>query len=288
MAPGIASLVSRSRPPPRPHLSNASSSRLPPPCRRLHPVARLARSGGTRIRCVATVKSKIRGFIGSGALQCSSDERCILAACVAPPSNAGGILGRRALPARCLTRLGATPDFHHVLLGRQEPGIGILAFYDWLDLNTPEGYDRLVEVLDPEFDPKGIARRLKTQLTEAAKGVLIEHGYIDKDYRSTFYSFYTKKGRQYRPDCVRLHFFDGTVWYDKTRLEIACTDFRPQDHYFGYIVLRPTIATHLGAILALSGHAVRRARKGHSVRSLRQPAWPSAPGMGIPIDGSAH
>ena len=102
----------------------------------------------------------------------------------------------------------------------QELGIGTLTSYDWIDLNTPEGYDRLVEVLDQEFDPKGIARRLKTQLTKAAKGVLIEHGYVDKDYRSTFYNFYTKKGRQYRPDCVRLHFFDGTVWYDLNYAQI--------------------------------------------------------------------
>ena len=39
------------------------------------------------------------------------DEREILAACVAPPSNTGGILSRRALPARRLARLGATPTF---------------------------------------------------------------------------------------------------------------------------------------------------------------------------------
>ena len=144
MASGITSLVSRSRPPPRPYLSNTSSSRLPPPCRRLHPAARRARSDSTRIRCVATVKSKIRVHWFRCAT-ISSDERCILAACVAPPSNTGGILGRRALPTRRLTRLDATPGFHHVLLGRQEPGIGTLASYDWLDLSTPEGYDRLVE-----------------------------------------------------------------------------------------------------------------------------------------------
>ena len=34
------------------------------------------------------------------------------AGCVAPPSNTPGILGRRALPAGRLARLGATPDFH--------------------------------------------------------------------------------------------------------------------------------------------------------------------------------
>src|SRR6266852_4311300 len=41
------------------------------------------------------------------------------AGCVAPPSNIPDILGRRALPARRLARLGATPDFHHGLLGDQ-------------------------------------------------------------------------------------------------------------------------------------------------------------------------
>ena len=51
--------------------------------------------------------------------------------------------------------------------------------------------------------------------------MLVEHGYIDKDYRSTFYNFYAKMGRQYRPDCVRLHFFDSTVSYDEARSDIA-------------------------------------------------------------------
>src|SRR5436309_9743931 len=44
------------------------------------------------------------------------DGRCIPAGCVAPRSHAPGMLGRRALPAGRLARLGATPDFHHGLL----------------------------------------------------------------------------------------------------------------------------------------------------------------------------
>src|SRR5207248_882632 len=51
------------------------------------------------------------------------DERCIPAGCVVPRSNTPGILGRRALPAWRLARLGATPDFHPGLLrhNRQVP-----------------------------------------------------------------------------------------------------------------------------------------------------------------------
>ena len=138
--------------------------------------------------------------------------------------------------------------------------------YDWINLKNPRGYDLLVDVLDPEFDPKGIAQRLKTQLTHAAKGVLVEHGYVDKDYRSTFYNFYAKMGRPYRSDCVRMHFFDETVRYDEGRTDIACSDLRLQDHYFGYIVLRPTIVSTLGRSLLSPG--MRLGARGRAIQSI--------------------
>ncbi len=48
----------------------------------------------------------------------------------------------------------------------------------------------------------------------------------------------------YRTDCVRLHFFDGTVTFDEKALRLGCPDNRLTDHYFGYMVIRPTgIAT---------------------------------------------
>ena len=163
------------------------------------------------------------------------------------------------------------------------------ASYDWIELESPEAYDLLIEELDPEFDPKGIAERLKTQLTDAAKGVLVEHGYVDKDYRSTFYNFYTKKGRHYRPDCVRLHFFDSTVSYDEARSDIASTDHRPEDHYFGYTVLRPTIVATLGR--SLFSPDMRLGARGRAIQSVhhvnllgrRLPVW-GFPSMAQHID----
>ena len=161
--------------------------------------------------------------------------------------------------------------------------------YDWIGLQTLADYDRLVDILDPEFDPKSIAQRLKTQLTSAAKGVLVEHGYVDKDYRSTFYNFYSRMGRPYRPDCVRLHFFDETVWYDEARIDLTCSDLRPQDHYFGYIVLRPTIAATLGRSLLSPG--MRLGAHGRAIQSIqyvnllghRLPVW-GFPSMAQHID----
>src|SRR5436853_3179718 len=64
----------------------------------------------------------------AAALGTPFGRRCIPADCVAPPSNIPDILGRRALSAGRLAALGATPDFHHRLLGggitytQQSPG----------------------------------------------------------------------------------------------------------------------------------------------------------------------
>ena len=58
-----------------------------------------------------------QGLAVHGASPFAFDERRILAACVAPPSNTGIILSRRALSSRRLARLGATPDLHHGMRG---------------------------------------------------------------------------------------------------------------------------------------------------------------------------
>ena len=164
-----------------------------------------------------------------------------------------------------------------------------MASYDWINLEALEDYDRLIQMLDPEFDPKGITESLKSQVTDAAKGVLVEYGYVDKDYRSTFYNFYAKKGRQYRTDCVRLHFFDGSVQYDEIRIDIACSDGRPQDHYYGYIVLRPTIVATLGR--SVLSPDIRLGARGRAIQSLhhvnllghRLPVW-GFPSMAQHVD----
>ena len=144
--------------------------------------------------------------------------------------------------------------------------------YDWVTLHTADDYDRLVELLDPEFDPEKISKRLKLEVTTAVKGLLLEHEYVDKDYRSTFYNFYAKKGRHYRTDCVRLHFFDGSVQYDDSWTDLICSDGYLSHHYYGYVVLRPTIVATLGrSVLSpdirLGAHG-RAIQSGHHVNLL--------------------
>ena len=164
-----------------------------------------------------------------------------------------------------------------------------LADYDWIDLAEPKGYGRLKDLLDPVFDPQAIATRLEDEVTDAVKFVLVEHGYVDKDYRSTLYSFYAKKGRTYRRDCVRLHFFDGRIGFDEAIADFLCRDVTPRDCYYGYIVLRPTMVATLGRSVLAPGIRVgaggRAIQSEHNVNLLGYvlPVW-GFPSMEQPAD----
>lgn len=117
--------------------------------------------------------------------------------------------------------------------------------YSWIQLSSRADLAQLKKHISPEYDPERVALKLSDGISDAVKAVLIEQKYIDKDYRSTYYNFYAKKGQYYRTDCVRLHFFDGTVIFDEKTFRLtSTTDQRLTDHYYGYMVLRPTgIAT---------------------------------------------
>ena len=137
--------------------------------------------------------------------------------------------------------------------------------YTWLEIDSPEDYDRLVDILDGEFEPDAIAWELKHNISGEVNAVLVEHDYIDKDYRSTFYNFYAKMGRPYRQDCVRLHFFDKDVTFTGSPLDLKGPDFWLEDHYFGYIVLRPTITATLGR--SVLSPRIRIGARGNAIQS---------------------
>ena len=122
----------------------------------------------------------------------------------------------------------------------------MLASYDWLEIRAPNDYQQLTQLLDSEFAPETVSEQLQNQITDKVKFVLLEHDYVDKDYRSTFYNFYAKKGRRYRDDCVRLHFFPRGVKFDKAFTDLTYPDGLLADQYYGYIVLRPTLVATLG------------------------------------------
>jgi hypothetical protein len=112
--------------------------------------------------------------------------------------------------------------------------------YNWICLNSSADLRNLKDHITSEYAPDIVALKLEVGISDAVKGLLIEHNYVDKDYRSVYYNFYSKKGQYYRSDCVRLHFFDQTVTFDEDALTLTCSDEYLTHHYFGFMVLRPT------------------------------------------------
>jgi hypothetical protein len=115
-----------------------------------------------------------------------------------------------------------------------------------MPLASPADVAQLAQYIDPEYAPKVVTKKIGDGLSSAVKAILIERNYIDKDYRSTYYNFYSRKGLRYRADCVRLHFFDETVSFDEGRLNLATNQGSLTDHYYGFMVLRPTGVNTIG------------------------------------------
>ena len=139
-----------------------------------------------------------------------------------------------------------------------------MASYEWIKIDKSRDYERLMRLLDGEFEPRHIVSKLKANITSRVKAVLVEHDYVDKDYRSTFYNFYAKKGRPYRADCVRLHFFDEQVGFEGPSDESSAR--RLGDHYYGYMVLRPTIRATLGR--SVLSPDIRVNARGRAIQAL--------------------
>jgi hypothetical protein len=119
--------------------------------------------------------------------------------------------------------------------------------YIWVSIDQPADFEKLITQIDSEFAPAEVIAELKANIRPAVRGVLVEKGYTDKDYRSTFYKHYAKKGRIYRDDCVRLHFFAEGITFDAGTVDLrSMSGTVNEGQYYGFIVLRPTIVATIG------------------------------------------
>jgi len=101
---------------------------------------------------------------------------------------------------------------------------------------------------------ESVAQELSMALRPAVKGLLVEFSYVDKDYRSTYYHYYAKKGRRYEPNCLRVHLFGEGASYDEATMQLLGLTYstkagRPNqgpDQYLGFFTLRPTFRNTIG------------------------------------------
>lgn len=141
--------------------------------------------------------------------------------------------------------------------------------YKLLNISSSD-FSQLSDHLSLEFDPKNVAKMLSSTASSAVAAVLIEYPYVDKDYRSTYYNFYSKKGRFYNRQCVRLHFFrTGVSLIENFQLEPS-DDNVLSNYYFGFMVLRPTWSWTIGRttlsptfLKSFAGHVMVAQHKVH-------------------------
>ncbi len=116
-------------------------------------------------------------------------------------------------------------------------------------INIPKDYMKLTDVIPREYLSKNLINLFQKWLSPLIKTIAVEYPYVDKDYRSTYYNFYSKRHRSYDKFCFRLHFFEK-------KLDSEDALSKNADSYQGSIVLRPTEVTSLGRT-QLSPKAIR-------------------------------
>lgn len=149
----------------------------------------------------------------------------------------------------------------------------------WLAINKAEDWSALADLLpsSAEFGLVEVVDWLRVNISKAVAGVLVEYPYVDKDYRSTYYNYYAKKGASYSPYSARLHFF-RKGWELRERPLTICQPSEtttPDDDavaqgYLGFVSLRPTRIYTIGrtvlnpeAIDGASGWLIDHKHKAH-------------------------
>lgn len=117
-----------------------------------------------------------------------------------------------------------------------------------ISIQNPDDFEKLQDVISRECMSRNLMDQMKSVLSEKIRTVLVEYPYVDKDYRSTFYAFYSKRHRSYDQFCHRIHFFDSDPVIENLE--------NSQDSYMGSMVLRPTEVTPLGRTL-IAPEAIR-------------------------------
>jgi hypothetical protein len=140
--------------------------------------------------------------------------------------------------------------------------------YKLIDISDRKGIAELEQSLDAEFDPKKVGDFLRQTLSDAVKALIVEAPYVDKDYRSTYYNYYAKKGSRHNPYCVRIHCFKQPPVLGK---DLMLRHSRGSSYegllthdYLGFLVIRPLKRAAIGrtvldpvAIRGFKGNVMR-------------------------------
>ena len=91
-------------------------------------------------------------------------------------------------------------------------------------------------------------RRLKEillQFKNTEFTVVAEPNYVDRQYRDSYYSYFSQKYAEYERNCLRLAFFEGKI----SQEQFADCTFDLEKIFIGTVVLRPLEVGNIGQTL---------------------------------------
>jgi len=87
---------------------------------------------------------------------------------------------------------------------------------DIVKIRSDADYVRLWDVIPEDFLSHDLMDLMRDSVRSSIRSLVIEYPYVDKDYRITYYGFYSKRHREYGKFCFRLHFLQ-TIWKNRKK-----------------------------------------------------------------------
>ena len=75
-----------------------------------------------------------------------------------------------------------------------------------LIIHSDDDYNQLLDIIDDTHIDKNVVNILKEYIGTKCNALLVEYPYYEKDYLSTYYSFYSKQHTSHSKLCFRIHF----------------------------------------------------------------------------------
>lgn len=112
--------------------------------------------------------------------------------------------------------------------------------YVLIQLEKDEDWQALFNVCEGYTTPRDLDLIYK-YLNGVAETVVIEKGYMDADYRDTYFNFFSRKFANYPSKTCRLNFFTARI---SARMLFKLDNY--QQGYLGFIVLKPNRVLTIG------------------------------------------
>jgi hypothetical protein len=106
------------------------------------------------------------------------------------------------------------------------------------------------EFIEPFYDMNGYEIQILDTLNNLFNvlkndlNVFVEHPYVDKVYRDSYYCYFSTKHKSYSRDCIRVSFFEKNIKYSDIQSGLSSKVL--ENGFAGYCVLRPTFPNIIG------------------------------------------